>query len=174
MITIICGTNRTNSVTKKVAIQYKEILKTHNTESVIIDLADLPSDFIVSALYERAGTNEDFNVFREIVDNSEKFVFIVPEYNGSFPGVLKAFVDGQNYPHAFKHKKCALVGISSGSQGASIALSHLTDIFNYAGMHVLANKPKLSKISNSMTGDRIEDDTYLNRLLLQAEELIAF
>ena len=40
-------------------------------------------------------------------------------------------------------KKAALVGISSGVQGAGLALSHLTDIFNYCGMHVLAQKPKL-------------------------------
>ena len=81
--------------------------------------------------------------FQNQIDQCEKFVFITPEYNGSFPGVLKAFIDGMRFPGTFEGKKCALVGISAGTQGGALAMSHLTDIFNYLGMTVLANKPRL-------------------------------
>ena len=84
----------------------------------------------------------------EKIQSCDKFVFVVPEYNGSFPGVFKAFVDGLKYPASFKDKKCALVGISSGTQGGALALSHLTDIFNYLGMNVLALKGAHSPYRN--------------------------
>lgn len=174
MITIISGTNRINSISKKISVQYQRILNDLKTESTIVDLAELPEDFIATALYENAGKNPQFNVFREAIDHSEKFVFVIPEYNGSFPGVLKAFLDGMRYPSTFNNKKCALVGLSSGNQGAGMALSHLTDIFNYLGMHVLAYKPKLAKIEGFMTNDKLSNSKYLDQLTKQAKQLIDF
>lgn len=173
MIEIICGTNRLDSITRKVGLHYQEILKTKGHESSLIDLAKLPSDFIVSALYENSGKNPAFNVFRDLIEKAGKFVFIVPEYNGSFPGVLKAFLDGMKYPGAFYGKKCALVGLSSGAQGGGLALSHLTDIFNYMGMHVLAQKPKLARIEGHMEGDNL-NLRYHEMLTKQAQLLIEF
>ncbi|MBV6646109.1 MAG: NAD(P)H-dependent oxidoreductase [Cyclobacteriaceae bacterium] len=175
MISIICSTNRTNAVSKTISRIYQDILAKENAESILIDLADLPGDFIISALYENSGKNPAFNPIRQQMKKSEKFVFIVPEYNGSFPGVLKAFIDGLEFPSTFCHKKCALVGLSSGVQGGGLALSHLTDIFNYCGMHVLANKPKLAQIEDHLSSEGyIKSEGYQKRLEKQAKELIQF
>ena len=157
MITIISSTNRNNSVSKQVALQYQELLNEYGTESTIIDLEDLPSNFIETALYENQGSNEDFNPIREHMKEAQKYVFIVPEYNGSFPGILKTFIDALEFPGTFKGKKCALVGISAGIQGGALALSHLTDIFNYLGMHVLANRLKFNGISGIMENEKIKN-----------------
>ncbi|MCK5209002.1 MAG: NAD(P)H-dependent oxidoreductase, partial [Cyclobacteriaceae bacterium] len=133
MITIIVGTNRKDSVSQQIARQYAEILKELGVESNILNLMDLPIDYIYSALYENIGKNEQFNRMRSLMNHSKKFVFIIPEYNGSFPGVLKAFIDGLDRTKALVDKKCALIGLSAGDQGAGLALSHFTDILNYCG-----------------------------------------
>ena len=78
--------------------QLENNLENLGVEATILDLRDLPEDFLVSSLYENAGKNESFNPLRTSMKDSEKFVFIVPEYNGSFPGVLKAFIDGLKFP----------------------------------------------------------------------------
>ncbi|HBH23952.1 MAG TPA: NADPH-dependent FMN reductase [Cytophagales bacterium] len=174
MISIIVGTNRQDSISKQIANQYKRLLAERNEESAIIDLRELPDDFIFSALYHNTGKNAAFNKILDQLNQSEKFVFIVPEYNGSFPGVLKAFIDGMTYPSSFLNKKCALVGLSSGVQGAGLALSHLTDIFNYLGMHVLALKPKLARIEKNMEEGKIKDPLYLELLEDQVRQLISF
>lgn len=174
MIVIIAGTNRRNSKTRVISNIYQGILSALGKESTILDLANVPSDFIVSALYENSGKNADFNKYRQIIENSSKYVFIVPEYNGSFPGVLKAFIDGLKYPDSFNGKKCALVGISSGVQGGGLAVSHLTDIFNYCGMHVLALKPKLARIEANTSNGHITNDMYREMLETQAQQLIDF
>ena len=140
----------------------------------IIDLVDLPGDFVGTALYENNGKNPEFNKIRERVQASEKLVFVVPEYNGSFPGILKAFIDGLKYPEGVRDKKAALIGISSGVQGGVFAMSHLTDIFNYLGMHVLALKPKLAGIEKNFEQGKITNDLYNTLLHQQAEKLIAF
>jgi len=157
MITIICGTNRTDSVSRLITQRYQDILLSKNEASEIIYLEELPDDFTGTALYENSGKNIRFNALRDKMLKAQKMVFVVPEYNGSFPGVLKAFIDGLIFPKTFTDKKCALVGVSSGVQGAGLALSHLTDIFNYCGMNVLANKPKLSRIEENLTENKLSE-----------------
>lgn len=158
----------------QISLHYQQMLKSLNVDAEIIDLQLLPEDFAFSALYEFSGKNKAFNTFRNMMKQSDKFVFVVPEYNGSFPGVLKAFIDGLEYPGSFKDKKCALVGVSSGVQGAGLALSHLTDIFHYCGMNVLAQKPKLARIEDHYEEGEIINELYLSLLKDQAERLIKF
>ena len=174
MIQIISGTNRNDSISLIISKAYQQILLELGHKSNIIDLCNLPDDFAFSALYDNAGKNKDFNHYREIMNQTKKFVFVVPEYNGSFPGVLKTFIDGLIFPTTFRNKKAALVGLSSGIQGGGLALSHLTDIFNYCGMHILAQKPKLMHIEKNMTNNNTLSSLYYSLLQEQAEQLIDF
>ena len=87
---------------------------------------------------------------------------------------MKTFIDGLRQPNSFRGKKGALVGISSGAQGGGLALSHLTDILNYMGMHILAIKPKLSNIESNMTGNTLSNPIYLKKISKQIEEFIKF
>lgn len=174
MIGVIIGTNRKNSISRKVGIYYQKLLQTQGEESMILDLADLPEDFAFSALYHNSGKNDSFNEFQAIVDTTTKFVFIVPEYNGSFPGVLKTFLDGLRYPDSFNHKKAALVGISSGVQGNSVGLGHLNDILSYMGTDVLGLRMKLGSIRSHFDGEEFTFEIYRNFLERQAKQLIAF
>ena len=174
MITIVVGTNRRDSISQQIGVQYSEILKEYNIDVKVLNLIDLPSDFIKSALYENIGKNEEFNTIRELMNQSQKFVFVIPEYNGSFPGVLKSFIDGLDRSKALVEKKCALIGLSAGDQGAGLALSHFTDILNYCGTNVLAYKLRLPKIGDSMTDNKITNDQYLSKIQKQAQKLIKF
>lgn len=174
MITIVAGTNRPESTTRAVVDIYASLLEARGITYQVLDLAELPSDFILTALYTNTGKNEQFNRLSRMVATSEKFIFILPEYNGSFPGVLKGFIDGLEYPYTFKNKKAALVGISSGMQGGLLALSHLTDIFNYLGMHVFALKVKLAFISKNFDGTNITNKLYLELMEQQVDEFVSF
>jgi len=174
MVTIICGTNRSESTTKKIADIYSHILMEKGASSRILELKDLPQDFIFSAQFENSGKNEAFNEVQQIIDESFKFVFIVPEYNGSFPGVLKSFLDTLKFPHSFKGKVAGIVGLSSGTQGSSLAMSHLTDIFNYLGMFVLPIKPRLGNVNKILKDGQIEDKFLMDLLIMQAEQLVKF
>ncbi len=174
MITIISGTNRVPSNSIKIADYYQKLLKQHGVESQILDLSKLPEKFMFSALYENTGKDPDFNILSDYIKKSDKFVFIVPEYNNSFPGVLKGFIDGLSYPNTFKNKKGALVGISSGVMGGALALSHLTDILNYLGMNVLAIKPRISRVENNFKEGVILDPFVSGLIETQISALIEF
>ncbi|MEZ4903090.1 MAG: hypothetical protein R2822_15685 [Spirosomataceae bacterium] len=57
MIIIVVGTNRRHSKSKQVALFYQKILNDLQVESRILDIAELPDDFIRTALYENNGKN---------------------------------------------------------------------------------------------------------------------
>lgn len=174
MITIISGTNRPHANARIVAEIYAGLLNERGIESQILDLVHLPKDFIETALYKNCGLDEEFNRLTDLLEKSEKVVFIIPEYNNSFPGVLKAFIDGFSYPNALRNKKSALVGISTGTQGGAIAVSHFTDVLNYLGVHVLAAKPRLMFIHKNLAEGKLTNPLYLQLLQEQADQLIAF
>ncbi len=140
-------------------------------QNSIINLSDLPSDFTSTALYEMNGKNEAFNVFRNQIIECKNFIFVVPEYNGSFPGVLKAFIDGLKYPDSFKFKTGALVGLSSGTMGGALALSHLSDILSYMGMNLIGTRVKLAEIEKHFNGTEITFQVYNQLIQTQIQEL---
>lgn len=173
-IVLIVGTNRDDSQSRALCQYYESLLKDKNVESIVLDLNKLPKDYIHSALYENRGTDSTFNAFQKIIDEAEKFVFIIPEYNGSFPGALKVFIDGLRYPDSFSNKKAALVGLSAGVQGGTLALSHFNDILCYLGMNVLAARVKLARFTQNFKEGKITDKLYDQLLHEQIDKLIAF
>jgi NAD(P)H-dependent FMN reductase len=175
MITIIIGTNRPKSRARRVAVLYAELLKSQGADCQLLDLTDLPSDFIKSALYANTGQDDGFNALFELTNTADKLVFVVPEYNGSFPGVLKAFIDGLPYPGGIRGKKAALIGLSTGVQGGILALSHLTDILMYLGTAVLPARVRLPAIDKYLSEDgKLTNPLYQQLLEEQATQLLAF
>ncbi len=173
-ITLICGTNRNDAVSLFITELYENILRQQGCETILVNLSQLPPDFAFSALYHNYRKNEAFNHYVNVMLETKKYVFVVPEYNGSFPGALKTFIDGLEYPNTFRNKKGALVGIASGGFGASLALSHLTDILNFCGLNVLAYKPRLDHIEHNIANGTLTNQKYLQMLEKQAKMLVEF
>lgn len=173
-VAIICGTNRKDAISMYITTLYQKVLHDLHAKTVLIDLSQLPIDFAFSALYDNYGKNEQFNPYVKTMLESKKYVFVVPEYNGSFPGALKTFIDGLEYPNTFRNKKGALLGIASSGHGASLALSHLTDIFNFCGMNILAYKPRLERIEHFIENGVLTNEKYLTMIEKQARMLLDF
>jgi chromate reductase, NAD(P)H dehydrogenase (quinone) len=175
MITIIAGTNRPSSRARRISDLYAAQLRAFGAEAQILDLAALPADFTATALYDQAGQHPEFNELVSLASGADKLVFVVPEYNCSYPGVLKAFIDGLPYPGGIRNKKAALVGLSSGTQGGLLALSHLTDVLMYLGTAVLPLRVRLPNIEASLTSTGELNNPLFDTLLReQAEQLLRF
>lgn len=162
MITIFSGTNRPDSNTLAVATQYGSLLTALGLENQLLDLQQLPHDFAFADLYGKRSPKMEI-IVKQYIENVEKFVFVAPEYNGSFPGVLKTLIDGM-HPRLFRDKKAALIGISSGHAGNLRGLEHLTGILHYLKVHVHYNKLKLSDIDNLMHEGKVEHEKALHQM----------
>jgi chromate reductase len=151
MITIISGTDRTGSSTLKLSKYYQKRLQEKGEKAQLLSLEDLPDNFIKTDLYGKR--SESFTPIQNIISGSDKFIFVIPEYNGSFPGVLKTFIDACSFPQSFYNKKAALVGVSSGKYGNIRGVDHFTGICNYMHLNVMALKIHIPGIHKELDAD---------------------
>ncbi len=159
MTLIISATNRPNSNTFKVASYYQKELQKKNYTTSILSLSDLPPNIIETDLYGKR--SEEFAAIQAQVTAAEKFIFVIPEYNGSYPGVLKTFIDACDFPQSFYDKKAALVGISSGKYGNIRGIDHFTGVCHYINLHVMSLKLHIPNIRTEINeeGELFKEDT---------------
>lgn len=159
MTTIISGTNRQGSYTLKVAEYYQRQLREKGLDAHLLSLLQLPEGLLGSDLYGKR--SPQFQVIQEIVTTTDKFLFVIPEYNGSFPGVLKLFIDACDFPGSFYEKKAALVGVSSGKYGNVRGIDHFNGVCGYLHLHVMPLRIHLAAIKQELNaaGDLFIPDT---------------
>src|ERR1700743_3986302 len=173
MVTVISSTNRPGSSTLKLAQYYQNKLQEKGVEAGLLSLSQLPPNLIKTALYGQRSAA--FEPIQAIVTQTDKFIFIIPEYNGSFPGVLKVFIDACSFPESFYEKKAALVGVSSGKYGNIRGVDHFTGICNYMHLHVMPLKIHIPSVHKELNeqGQFFNADT-LKFTNEQIDKFIAF
>jgi len=159
MVTIISATNRPGSSTLKLAKYYQKKLKEKGLEAGLLSLTQLPGNLIESDMYGKH--SGEFKSIQDIITQTQKFLFVIPEYNGSFPGILELFIDICSFPESFYEKKAALVGLSSGKYGNIRGIDHFTGICHYMHLHVMALKIHIADIKNELNAnaDLFKEDT---------------
>jgi chromate reductase, NAD(P)H dehydrogenase (quinone) len=148
---IISATNRPGSSTLKVAKYYQKQLSEKGIDAGLLSLSELPDNLIKTDMYGQRSA--EFQVIQELITKTDKFLFIIPEYNGSFPGVLKVFIDACTFPESFYDKKAALVGISSGKYGNIRGIDHFTGVCHYMHLNVMSLKLHIANIKNELNAD---------------------
>ncbi|NEN25486.1 NAD(P)H-dependent oxidoreductase [Cryomorpha ignava] len=144
MMTIISGTNRPESNTYKVLEYCAKTATDQGIEVGVLDLQELPSSFLSEGIY--GNPSDSFSqILEKKIAPASHIIFIAPEYNGSFPGILKLFLDTAP-PNLWKGKKAALIGVATGRSGNQRGLDHLTAVLHYLQMEVYSQKPLLSSI----------------------------
>ena len=165
MYTIISGTNREASHTEKVANEYKRLLTEMNIDADILTMVGMD-------VMHR--TPEFLKMEKDILIPTKKFIFILPEYNGTFPGVLKAMIDNTDISKVWYHKKALLTGISSGRAGNLRGIDHLAASLHYLKMNVHYNKLPISLIDKMMDkNDRLNQET-IKVIIDQLDEFINY
>lgn len=173
MITLICATNRPQAQTLKIVFKYQQLLENLGQEISLLRMDELPENFTVTDVYgERSAQTE--KLIHEKLVPAEKLVIISPEYNGSYPGVFKAFLDGIK-PEMWLGKKVALVGVASGRAGNLRGMDHLTDVLHHLRMEVFSLKLPISKLYDLTddAGELVDEET-LVLLETQAKEFMQF
>ncbi len=148
MTTIVSSTNRVGSASLKLAKYYQKLFLEKGVEVNLLSFTDLPDNLIVSDMY--GNRSPEFQKIQDLVNDTQKFIFIIPEYNGSFPGILKTFIDCCKFPESFRDKKAVLVGLANGTYGNVRGIEHFTGICNYIGLNVMPLRLHIPKFNTEM------------------------
>lgn len=149
MITVISGTNKTDSLTRVVSSIYYNRLRIIYPTTRFLSLEDVTFDFITGTMYSEHSAA--INYLQETIFNpTKKFVFIVPEYNGSIPGVLKLLIDALDVKPAFQGKKATLTGIATGRAGNLRGLDHMSSILQHMHVTVMPQMLPISRVKDEL------------------------
>ncbi len=151
MITVVVGTHRPASNALRVARYYLELLRAKGQAAELLELEQLPHDFVFADTFGQRSAA--FAPFEAQMRASQHFVFVVPEYNGSFPGVLKAFIDTMKPGDVFHGKRAALIGEAAGRFGNVRGLDHMVGVLNYVRVDVMAFRAHLMRIDGALNAD---------------------
>jgi chromate reductase, NAD(P)H dehydrogenase (quinone) len=164
MITIVSGTNRHGSNTLKVAKEYQRILNEKAVDAGLFSLEDV-NMMVNDAAFAK--------IEAEIIIPTKQFIFIVPEYNGSFPGVLKMLFDTGSSHTIWFNKQALITGNSTGRAGNLRGMDHLADILNYVKITVHPNKLPISQVNRLMdAAGKFTDEGTLKAINNQLDEFI--
>jgi chromate reductase len=173
MITLIVGTNRPGSNTRKVAAHIEEIYAALKVPLHVLDLAKLPPEIFSPDSY--AEKPKSFQPFADAVLQSSGLHVVTPEYNGSLPGVLKYFIDMLKFPESFENRPVCFTGLAAGVWGALRPVEQLQAIFVYRNAHVFPVRVFLPQVNSLLdSSGKIKDAELSARLRAQADGFAKF
>ena len=171
-IVVVCGTNREGALSRLLA---KEVEQTYCQLGKTVDLLDMreiPAEIIQSTAYKNQPENVAALVGRFL--KSDGAVFIIPEYNGSYPGILKLFVDMLPYPEGFESRPCAFLGLSAGQFKSLRAVEHFQQVAGYRNAYLFPRRIFIGDSFKQFVDGKLGDDELTKRLGEQAVEFLQF
>jgi NAD(P)H-dependent FMN reductase len=140
-ISVICGSQRLNSQSKKVGLFLQNLLKNKNITTDFIELAALDMPFFLSSQSFTPEWKEKWAQVSSTLLDSEAFVIISPEWNGQATPIIKNFFNCLGKDE-LAHKPALLVSVSSGLGGAFViselrASSQKNTLVNYIPEHLI-------------------------------------
>lgn len=161
MLLVLSGTNRPNANTRKVALRslkYAEEAWKMGGDSRLdlkphfLDLGKLREDIFSTNSY---GEKPEWFVkeFQEPVLAASGMVVVTPEYNGSFPGVLKYFIDMLKFPESLVGAPICFVGVAAGQFGALRSIEQLSMIFAYRNANIFGEKLYIPGVNSVIQED---------------------
>ena len=116
-------------------------------EVTLIDLKDLPLPLFDQDLEAEQGMPENGMKLKKLLIDHDGLLIASPEYNSSYPPVLKNAIDWVSRPApgepslvAFRGKVAALMSASPGALGGLRGLVHLRSILGDMGVIVLPDQ----------------------------------
>ena len=136
-IGVLVGSLRRDSFSKKIA----HILMGMMPEWMDLNIIDIGSLALFNQDFELDGaTPPEWETFREAIAACDGFVFVTPEYNRSFPAVLKNALDVGSRPYCHNRwsaKPAMVVSVSPGGLGGFGANHHLRQVMTFVNLYVM-------------------------------------
>jgi NAD(P)H-dependent FMN reductase len=171
-IPVILGTTRKGRMSEHAArFMVRQIEKRNGVTTELIDISKLPMPI------DDAGEAIKDPAFSEKMAMADALVIVTPEYNHSFPGLLKHILD--TCLKEYIHKAAGIVGVSAGPFGGIRAIQDFLPVMRELGLVNIfwdVNFGNVSKVFDE-SGNLVDQafvqraDKFLNELIWMAKTL---
>lgn len=167
-IPIILGTNRKDRQSENVARWvHKKMKERKDIEANFFDVRDfdLPVDDYGTEI------KDQFPDWRDAVINADGLIFVTPEYNHGYPGILKSVID--LLLKEYIHKAVAFVGVSAGPWGGTRVIEACVPMVRELGLAVTFSDLNFPKVKEKFDEDgNLTDDSYEDLVKEFLDELV--
>ncbi len=166
-IPVILGTSRQGRLSEHAArFVFEQVSKRADVETELIDIRQLRLSI------DDAGETLKDPAFSATCARADGFILVVPEYNHSFPGLLKHVLDTNLKEYI--HKAAGVCGVSAGPFGGARMIQNLLPVLRELGLVTIfwdVNFGLAGKLFDPATGD-ITDPAFEGRLDKFVNELV--
>jgi NAD(P)H-dependent FMN reductase len=171
-IPVILGTSRKGRMSAHAArFMVSQIEKRQSVTTALIDLAELPLPI------DDAGEAIKDTLFSQKMAAADGLVIVTPEYNHSFPGLLKHVLD--SCLKEYIHKAAGIVGVSAGPFGGVRAIQDFLPVIRELGLVNIFWDVNFGNVASVFddSGKLLDQafikraDKFLNELVWMAETL---
>lgn len=171
-IVVVCGTNREGALSRLLAQEAAETYRRLGQDVDLLDMAELPVEAMLPTAYKRPSAELTALVNRFMT--SDAAVFVIPEYNGSYPGILKLFIDMLPYPASFENRPCAFIGLAAGQFKSLRAVEHFQQVAAYRHAYIYPRRLFIGDSFQQFIDGKLKDDELTTRLADQAAGFLKF
>jgi NAD(P)H-dependent FMN reductase len=183
-ILVFAGSTRRDSFNRKLALEAAEALKSLGADVTWADLRDYPMPLYDGDLEAHEGLPAAAKVFKNLVGAHDALLIASPEYNGSFPALIKNTIDWISRPEAgekslaaLSGKTAAIISASPGAGGGRRGLRHLRELLEMVGVNVIAEQLSVGRAFEAFDAEgrlvRSEDREGLLRVAAALKESLS-
>ena len=159
-ILAFASSTRRESFNKRLVAIAAKGAREAGAEVTLIDLKDFPLPLFDQDLESEQGMPENGKKLKKLFIDHDGLLIASPEYNSSFPAVLKNAIDWVSRPApgepslvAFRGKVAILMSASPGALGGLRGLVHVRSILGNIGVIVLPDQIAVAKAHEAFNPD---------------------
>lgn len=146
-------------------------------DGVEVEIYDIDEIDLYRADVDRVEQPEPVKAFKQAIADADALLIASPEYNASFPGVLKNAIDWASRPLAetpLMQKPAAVMGASGGMSGTARAQAALLPVLTACGVLVMPKPGVLVRQAASLFDDngRMTDPDTREQIRKQVASLV--
>lgn len=155
-------------VSKLLQSLYREI----GEETEILDMQEIRIAMVEGPHYGKP--TPALQKYLDKIVKSSGLIVVVPEYNGSAPGILKYFIDHMVFPDSFEYRPVCFVGLG-GMFGGLRPVEHLQQVFGYRNAFIFPERIFLINVFKEMSADgQLNNPVAMDLLRKQTKGFTAF
>src|SRR5882724_9013748 len=165
-IPVLLGTARKGRESEHAAkFVFEQTKKRAGVETEFIDVRSLPLK------WDDAGEQIKDPKFSATIDRCDALIIVTPEYNHSFPGLLKHALDSNLKEYI--HKAVGICGVSAGALGGARVIETLLPVMRELGLVTIFEDVNFGRIG-SLFDERgnLLDENFVRRVDVFLNELI--
>jgi chromate reductase len=162
-ILVLAGSTRKESLHRKLAAQAVTALQAAGLDATFADLRDYPLPIYDGDLEAEEGMPAAAKSLKELARDADALLIASPEYNGSYPAVLKNAIDwisrpepGERHLAAFAGKLAGIASASPGPGGGRRVLRQLRELLEMMRVTVIPEELAIARATEALDPEGLQ------------------